>query len=342
MLTLELKVEITVLYRQGLSIRAIARELSCSRQTVRRYIRMGSAASSARYSPRPLRIGKLDPYKSYLTKRIEVARPHWIPATVLFKEIQEQGYTGGYSILTAFLLPLKHKPAEPVVRFETAPGEQMQVDFTIIRQGRNPLVAFVATLGWSRATFVRFYTRQDTVSWCDGIEQALAFFSGTARQLLFDNARAVILERDVYGKGRHRWHPSLLALAERYDFVPKACQPYRAKTKGKVERFNRYLKESFVLPLATTFRQSGLLLDVNSANARIGAWLVDVANARVHGTTGVAPEVRLQKEVAALLPLPSLSGMVACTPRSTEKRIIPLESLQHPLSVYQSLLEVCP
>lgn len=146
----------------------------------------------------------------------------------------------------------------------------MQVDFTIIRQGRCPLLAFVAPLGGCRATYVRFYARQDTAAWGDGIKHALAFFGGTPRHLLFDNAKAIILERDVYGDGRHRWNPLLLALAEEYGFSPRVCRPYRAKTKGKVERFNRYIKESFVVPLATTFKQSGLMLDVDSANARGG------------------------------------------------------------------------
>ena len=130
----------------------------------------------------------------------------------------------------------------------------------------------------------------------------MAFFGGTPRHLLFDNAKAIILERDVYGDGRHRWNPLLLALAEQYGFSPKVCRPYRARTKGKVERFNRYLKESFVVPLATTFKQSGLMLDVDSANARVGPWLVRTANARKHGTTGIPPDHRLQKELAALAP----------------------------------------
>lgn len=342
MFTLELRVEIDVLYRQGISIREIARQLNCSRQTVRRYIRMGSNVSSARYSPRAPRPCKLDPFKPYLLERIEAARPHWIPASVLLKELQTQGYTGGYTMLKVFIAPLKNKPAEPVVRFETEPGEQMQVDFTIIRQGRRPLLAFVATLGWSRASFVRFYPRQDTAAWCDGIEQALTYFGGTPRHLLFDNARTIILERDVYGKGRHRWHPALLELAERYGFVPRVCQPYRARTKGKVERFNRYLKESFAVPLVATFKQAGLVLDVDAANARIGAWLVGTANARKHGTTGIAPELRLQKEVAALLPLPVRHVMPAVSQTKTAGRVVPLESIQHPLSVYQSLLEGCP
>ncbi|WP_075202042.1 MULTISPECIES: helix-turn-helix domain-containing protein [Serratia] len=116
MLTLESIVEIAVLLRQGMSIRAIARHLRCSRQTVRRYI---STASSSRYSNRAPRPGKLDPLKAYILERVQAARPHWIPVSVLLQEIRERGYAGGYSMLTAFLLPLKQQPAEPVVRFET-------------------------------------------------------------------------------------------------------------------------------------------------------------------------------------------------------------------------------
>ena len=86
-----------------------------------------------------------------------------------------------------------------MVRFETEPGEQMQVDFTIIRQSSSPLLAIVASLGWSWATYVRFYANQDTAAWCEGIEHARAFFGSPPRYLLFDNAKAIILERDVYG-----------------------------------------------------------------------------------------------------------------------------------------------
>ncbi|CND14933.1 putative transposase [Yersinia intermedia] len=267
-----------------MSIRGIARQLSCSRQTVRRYIRMQDSPAKARYSARFPRPGKLDPFKPYILERVEVARPHGIPASVMLSEIRLRGYSGGYSMLTAFLLPLKQQLNDPVVRFETQPGDQA---------GRKPLLAFVATLGWSRATFVLFYPRQDTAAWCDGIEQALLAFGGTPKHLLFDNAKTIILECDVYGEGRHRWNPPLLALVETYGFTPRVCRPYRAKSKGKVERFNRYLKHSFIALLATTFKQARLLLDIDLANSRIWPWLITVANARKHGTTGVAPEYRL-------------------------------------------------
>lgn len=98
MLTLELRVEIAVLVRQGVSIRGIARQLSCSRQTVRRYIRMQEPPAKARYSARLTRPGKLDPFKPYILERVEAARPHWIPASVMLTEIQLQGYSGGWGI----------------------------------------------------------------------------------------------------------------------------------------------------------------------------------------------------------------------------------------------------
>jgi transposase len=320
-------------------IRAAARQMGCSRNTIRRHLKLQAQRQPVIYGPRAERVGKLAPFETYLRQRIETARPHWIPAIVLLREIREQGYQGGYSILTSFLLALKSKPQESVVRFETEPGEQMQVDFTVIRRGRDPLLAFVATLGWSRATYVVFSRREDSAAWCAGIEKALRFFGGTPRKLLFDNAKTVIQDRDVYGPGEHRWNTALLGLAERYGFTPKVCRPYRAQTKGKVERFNHYLKNSFVVPLAASLNQVNLVLDVEVANSKIGPWLMDIANARVHATTGEVPQHRLDTEVHHLLSLPEPN---AVSPKVISViQPIPVESLQHPLSVYQSLLEVC-
>lgn len=135
---------------------------------------------------------------------------------------------------------------------------------------------------------------------CECPREAFGYFGGTPEQVLFDNAKSVIIERDAFGEGEHRWNTQLLAVAETYGgFTPKVCQPYRAKTKGKVERFNRYLKENFVVPLAATFKQSGLKLDVAAGNARIGRWLAEVANVRVHSTTREHPAARRAVEQVA-------------------------------------------
>lgn len=343
MLTQEIIVEIHVLSRQGHSVKAIARQLGLSRNTVRKYLR--NLKRTSRYTSRAPRPGKLDPYKAYLKERQEAAKPHWIPATVLFHEIQTQGYTGGISILKAFIGSRRQIAKEPVVRFETAPGHQMQVDFTTIRRGQAPLKAFVATLGYSRATYVRFSLREDSDAWMEGLREAFAFFGGVTHEVLFDNAKALMLERDAYGEGRHRWNPTLLELADHYGFTPRACRPYRARTKGKVERFNGYLKGSFITPLAATLKSAGLLLDVDTANARIGPWLNDIAHQRLHGTTGEKPQVRLDQERHAFLPLPD--KQTPATSISSHRplfpgRALPCESLQHPLSVYDALLGVCP
>jgi transposase len=335
MLTQEQAVEIKVLARRGTAVREIARQTSLSRNTVRRYLRDELAG---RYKQRELRPTKLEPFKSYLLERVAAARPHWIPATVLLRELREAGYEGGISQLKAFLALHKQREAEPVVRFETAPGKQMQADFTVIRRGRAPLLALVATLGYSRASFVRFTAGEDAATLCECLREAFVYFGGTPEQVLFDNAKSVIVERDAFGEGQHRWNTTLLALAETYGFTPKVCRPYRAKTKGKVERFNRYLKESFVVPVAATLKQSGLTLDVEAANARIGRWLAEVANVRVHATTRERPATRLAAEQAALLPLPTpKSAHVPAAARS--RRVLPRESLQHPLAVYDALLE---
>jgi transposase len=336
MLTQEQAVEIKVLARRGVAIREIARQLGCSRNTVKRYL---SDAKAVRYGPRSPRPTKLDPFKAYVLERIEAARPHWIPAAVLHRELRERGYSGGVTQLKMLIAPYKRVEAEPVIRFETPPGQQMQADFTHVRRGRQALLGFVATLGYSRASYVRFTTDETAATLCACVREALIYFGGVPSHVLFDNASTIVVERDAYGEGRHRWHRRLRDLAGEYGFSIRLCRPYRAKTKGKVERFNSYLKGSFLVPLAATLKQSGLKLDVDAANAHIGRWINDVANCRVHATTRERPDRRMVIERAALLPLPTMFGS-APQPTPTSLQPVPIESLQHPLSVYDELLEL--
>ncbi|WP_374595503.1 IS21 family transposase [Aquabacterium sp.] len=333
MLTQEQAVEIRVMARRGEGIREIARQLGCSRNTVRRYLREEEAS---RYGPRSPRATKLDPYTAYLAERLEQARPRWIPATVLLREIVERGYDGGISQLKAWLAPLKQTTPEPVVRFETPPGHQMQADFTWIRKGRDPLVAFVATLGYSRASYVKFGRSEDLEALRTGLREAFDFFGGVPQHVLFDNPKTVVIERDAYGEGLHRWNEGLRQLAEECGFTPRLCRPYRAKTKGKVERFNGYLKGSFLVPLAASLKAAGLKLAPEVANAHVRRWLDEVANARVHATTKAVPARRLAEEQAVMLPAPALKAQAALPVRVA----IPIESLQHPLAVYDELLGV--
>ncbi|WP_232441423.1 helix-turn-helix domain-containing protein, partial [Burkholderia ubonensis] len=100
MLSREQAVEIKVLARRGLGVREIARQTGISRNTVRRYLRDEQAGH---YKPREPRATKLEPFKGYVLERVAAARPHWIPATVLLRELREAGYEGGISQLKAFL-----------------------------------------------------------------------------------------------------------------------------------------------------------------------------------------------------------------------------------------------
>ena len=332
-------VEIMILKRQGYSIRHIARELGISRNTVRSYLRSGKSPG---YSPRPGRPSKLDVYKPYIQSRVEAASPDWIPSTVIHREITQQGYQGSERTVRSYLATLK--PAarpDPLVRFETEPGQQMQVDWGVFRRGKDPLSAFVVTLGWSRYAYVEFVTdeRFDTLKACH--ENAFAYFQGVPKDVLYDNMKTVILQRNAYGQGQHRFHPGLWDLAKQTGFNPRLCRPYRAKTKGKVERFIRYLRHSFFVPLVAQLKQAGLVLDVETANIEALKWLRDVANVRQHQTTQEQPYCRWQQELSALQAYQSKPDNLVELPRKETLTPIHFEpiNLQHDLSVYETLLE---
>jgi transposase len=329
----EAALEIRVLHRHGKSIREIAREMGVSRNTVRRYLRDDEAE---RYRSRPLRPTKLDPFKGYVIERLRAAEPEGIPASVLLMELRERGYAGGYTMLKVFVASLKPpEAAEPVIRFETEPGEQMQVDWAVIRRGDNRLSVFVATLGWSRASYVEFVTDERVETLIEAHESAFLAFGGTPRQVLYDNMRTVVLERHGYGRGRHRFHPGFLDFARHCGFRPRLCAPYRAQTKGKVERFIRYLRHSFYVPLSSRLAQEGLIVDRETANLAVGRWLREVANQRVHGTTGEIPAERLAIERVQFQPVPTPYG--GRSVRSLQKPVsAPIVGLQHPLSFYDT------
>jgi len=292
MLTQEQAVEIRVMARRGEGLRAIARQVGCSRNTVRRYLRNEAAK---RYQPRAPRPCKLDEHKDYLAERVRQASPRWIPAPVLLREIQDRGYRGGLSTLKAWLAPLKSGEPEPVVRFETPPGQQMQADFTHVRRGRDPLLAMVATMGYSRASYVTFGAREDATSLCTGLREAFDYFGGVPEHVLFDNTKAVVIERDAYGAGLHRWNEQMNELAEACGFTPRLCRPYRAKTKGKVERPFRYIREDFFL--GRSFR------NLDDLNVQFRQWLDQVANVRTHATTRRVVAEHFAEERPALQPL---------------------------------------
>ena len=135
MLTVEERMELEVLRKHGAGIRELARTTGRSRNTVRRYLRKGEAAAVRK--PAPKRAEKLDPFKDYVIERMTAAAPDRIPATVLFREIRERGYAGGETRVKQFVRGLVPVAAEPVVRFETEPGHQMQAGWEASAGGRT-------------------------------------------------------------------------------------------------------------------------------------------------------------------------------------------------------------
>ena len=196
----------------------------------------------------------------------------------LFRELKELGYDGGYTAVTDFLRDIRPAP-EPgfELRFETPPGEQAQVDFAQFQvvftdEPTRPRIVwlFSMVLGYSRLIWARFVVHQDlpTVLRCHAA--AFEAIGGVPREILYDRMKtAVIGEGDTGGIVYNR---ALVDLARHYGFHPKACQPYRAKTKGKVERPFRYIREDFFL--ARFFR------NLDDLNAQLRHWLDTVANPR--------------------------------------------------------------
>ena len=356
MITNEGYMEIEVLRKHGFSLRRIATEVGCAVNTVRSHLATGT---KPKYERQKARVSKLSPYEGYLRERQAAAHPLWLPATVLHREIAARGYPGGMSQLRCYLRRIRPTlPVDPVVRFETAPGEQMQVDWVEFRKGGHPLYAFCATLGYSRASYVEFVTDMKVSTLIDCHQNAFAALGGVTRRILYDNMKTVVLERDVDGPGEHRYHAGFLDYAKHCGFIIKLCRPYRARTKGKVERFNGYLRRSFYVPLAVKLKQAGLQLDGVTANNEVRYWLREVANERIHGTTDMKPRERLQEELAHLqaIPVAWRGDLAAARPQETAvisgnspttrptvvaERIDAATPTQHPLAVYEQLLAQC-
>lgn len=292
---------IHTLHKQGHSVRSISRITKIDRRTISKRL---NEAEMQPYKVRNYE-SKVDPYKISIHERLLQALPQRIPSTVIFEEITNRGYDGKIRILQSYMrewYDSHHgviKPQE-VIRFETAPGFQAQVDWTFIRKGKNPLYGFVMILGYSRAPFVYFTDSMEQEVWQECHERAFLYFGGTPQTILYDNLKSAIIKRDKYGKNQHGFNQDFLDFSKD-NFVPKVCRPYRPQTKGKVERFNRYLKENFYVPLKASLNGSGLEITPGLLNTHIFSW-IERTNERVHGTTQEKPSVRFEEEKAYLTP----------------------------------------
>jgi len=283
---------------QGLSKAAIAELLGINRRTISRWIAAGELdrdlEEPPRYKARPPVPKKLDPYKATIRKRLEDYPA--LSAVRLLEEIRAAGYTGGYSQLRDYVRQVRPRPPEePLVRFETPPAKQAQVDFAEFRLPWGKRYALLVVLGYSRHMWVGFYEKQDMRTLFAGLEAAFRFFGGVPEELLFDQMKAVITRDDRLSGGRLVTNEEFLRFAAHWGFRPRACRPGRAKTKGKVERPIRYLRENFVY--GRTF-----VGDADLAQ-QLERWL-ERANQRIHQTTKEQPLERfLRDEQHRLRPL---------------------------------------
>ena len=226
----------------GRSVRGIAGELGIARNTVRRYLKSPEAI---RAKPRPQRASKLDPYTGYVDRRLDEGLENCV---VLHRELRARGYDGGYSILKAYVSPKRRRrQPDATMRFETAPGEQAQVDWGSLayigEDGRKHRIwVFVMTLGWSRAAYVELVRRADTAAFIQCHVNAFEYFGGVPRRCLYDNAKVITLGRDE--EKRPVWNERMLDFSLRVGFELRLCRPYRAQSKGKVESGVKYVRRN--------------------------------------------------------------------------------------------------
>lgn len=293
----EVVTAIRTLAGRGVGKKAIAREIGVAVNTVRRYLRQPiGAGMQVRPSARRL-----------TEERRQEARalyegPAGGNAVVVQRLLGERGLTISVRTIERAVADIRRERRVAqlaTVRVETPPGDQLQIDFgqkrVRIAGAWVRVFLLVAVLGYSRRLFVKAFLNERQDDWRDGIAAAFQHFGGVPRTLLGDNARALVLGRER-ATGSVIFHPGYLAFCRDWDVQPRACAPYRARTKGKTEAGVKYTKRN---GLAEQDFESFAALETHLA-----AWMV-TADQRIHGTTQEAPIVRFDRdERQALRPLP--------------------------------------
>jgi transposase len=281
----------------GWGSKRIAAELGCARNTVRRWLTEGDWRACAS----PSRSRKLDGLSDWIAERF---RRHAGNADVVRQElVTEKGLVVSLRTVERATAPLRRElvaAARATMRFETHPGEQLQIDFgerhVEIGGVAVKVFFFVATLGYSRRLHVRAYGHERQDSWFAGLESTFRVFGGVPREVLLDNAKALILHHDPASR-EVVLHPRLHAFARHWGFRIRACAPYRARTKGKDERGVGYVKRN-----AIAGRRFATWSEME---AHLEAWTREIADVRIHGTTGETPRQRFDRDEAAALRSPA-------------------------------------
>jgi len=281
------------LKKQGLSNRQIARQLGMDRRTVAR-LAAADAHPKRKGRERP---SKLDPYKETIDVWLE-SYPSLRASTIL-ERLRPLGYDGGSSILKNYVHDKKEAVAKKAtVRFETLPGYQAQVDFGAVRvfylTGSVLERFFIAQMGFSPYRIIVLCDDETRATLTSCLAAAFTELGGVPAELLLDNMKPVV-RRPRHGSGEVIFQEGWIAFCAHYGLLPRACAPYRAQTKGKVERLISIVKSEVA---ARTF------LDRDHLASEIAA-AAERYNSHVHGTTRMKPAERLQLERDYLADLPA-------------------------------------
>lgn len=271
-------------------VKRIARELGCSHHTVKGYV----AAGGVKPFKAPQRPRKLDGLDDWLRERFIRHRGN---ADVVRQDLAaEKGLSVSRRTLQRAVQPYRQALAAEALattRFETPPGQQLQIDFgerlVEIGGARIKVFVFVATLGHSRRLHIRAFRNEVQASWFSGLESAFTSFGGVPEHVLMDNPRALVVRHDAVSR-TIQFNDKLLAFARYWGFAPRACAPYRARTKGKTESGVGYVKKNAIAGHSFTSWEA--------FEAHLAKWEREVANERVHGTTGEAPTLRFARDEA--------------------------------------------
>lgn len=286
MITVDTWMEIRRLRQEGLPQAEIARRLELNRRTVRKALREKQPALARK--PRVLE-SILDPYKDHIRGRL---RDYNLSAVRILDEIRQQGYEGEYTVVKRFVREVKaQQTVQAVVRFESQPGGQGQVDWadfgTVLLDGEeHRLSLFTMVLGWSRMRYVEWTLDMSTPTFIRCHLNAFQFFGGYPEELLYDNLKQVVIQRGADSQS-HRWNALFADFAKHYDFTPRLCRPYRAQTKGKIESSVKFVRGNFYEGRTFTSLQ-----DMNGQGLD---WCRSVAQ-KPHGTTHEPPAQRLPLE----------------------------------------------
>ena len=286
MLDLEEFLMLRDLFNRELSISEIARRTGHSRGTIRKYLRSQVPPTPQERSKKP---SKLDGYREYIIQRLQ---EYPLSAKRIYREIQEKGFTGKYTIVKDFIREVRPKASVPAVyRYETKPGIQSQVDWAEcgridIDNELRKLYCFTMVLGYSRMRYIEFTLHTDVHTLIQCHLNAFRYFGGYTKEILYDNMKQIVLKRAPVSSDSI-WNTDFEDFFNHYGFIPRLCRPYRPQTKGKIENSVGFVKRDFLLGCE--------FCSFSDLNLQSQKWLERV-NSTIHGTTNEIPLERLKNE----------------------------------------------